>query len=330
MPARKSDIPPLVVIFGEEESQKLAALRRTLDELLPPTVDRGMALSEYDGTRSEEQGGPSLAAVMDDLATLPFLSDRRVVVVRDADRFITAYRERLEGYVSRPHPCAALVLACRSFPRTTRLAKAAVAAGCPIHECRTLRGRELIQFVQAAAQERGKRLEYPVAARLVELIGSDQGVLESEVEKLALFAADRPAISDDDVSDLVGLTREERIFAAVDLAGAGQLTPALRTWRGVLATDPSAVFKVVGGIAYVLRRWLAAQEMLAEGQRIGAIAPKVMMWGREDQLQTILRRHSHLRVQRSLARLAQLDAQAKVGLRSIECGVEALLVELAQ
>ena len=62
---------------------------------------------------------------------------------------------------------------------------------------------------------------------------------------------------------------------------------------------------------------------------IGAIAPRVAMWGRERELETILRKLSQHRVKQLLAFLADLDAEAKVGARSIERGIEALLVELA-
>ncbi len=329
MPARTPTVPPLVVIFGEDEHRKAQRRREVLDELLPPGVDRGMALAEYDGQRSDEQGGPTLANVMDDLATLPFLADRRVVVVVDADRFITQHREALERYVARPFPSGALVLIARSFPKTTRLYKATLASGRVI-ECAALRGRELVEHVQQQAQALRKRLGPGVADRLIELVGPDAGLLAAELEKLALYAADRPTITAEDVAELVGLTREERIFAVMDAAALGRLSEAIELWRQVLATDSAAAFRAVGGVAFVLRRWLAAHRMAADGLSAAAIAPKVMMWRRERELETILRRLPALRVQQMLAGLATLDAQAKTGLRSIEAGVERLLLEVAQ
>ncbi len=329
MPPTRPNVPPIVVIFGEDEHRKAQQLRALLEDLLPAGVDRGMALAEYDGLRGEEAGGVSLATVMDDLATLPFLADRRVVVVRDADRFITAYREALERYASNPFPCGALVLVARSFPKTTRLHKATAAAGRVI-ECAALRGRDLLDFVADCARAAGKRLAPGVADRLVERIGPDAGLLAAEVEKLALFAGERGTIGDQDVTELVGLSREERIFAVLDAAALGRLPLALELWRQVLSSDPAAAFKAVGGIAFVLRRWLAAHRLAADGVPVSAIAPKVMMWRRELELETILRRLPALRVQRLLAGLAALDAQAKSGLRSIEAGVERLLLAVAQ
>lgn len=328
--ARASSKPPsAAVIYGDEDLQKSVALREVLDRLLPPEADRGLALCEYDGEKSEEQGGPAYANVADDLRTLPFLAERRVVLIRDADKFISAAREKLEKYFASPSESGTLVLVCRSFPKTTRLYKAIVAAGGELTECKRLTGRALADFLVSEARARGKRLDAPVAARLIDLIGPAQGLLATEIEKLSLYVGDRAAITDDDVSELVGRSREERVFAAMESAGLGKLRAALEAWEDVLRTDPAAVYKALGGAAFVVRRWLAAHEMLAAGESVRSIAPRMMMWGRERELETLLTRLPPSRCARILAAIADLDAQAKVGQRSIETGVAALLIQIA-
>jgi len=328
--ARKvASAPALVVIYGEDAYRKAARLKQTLDALLPQGVDRSLALCEYDGAAPEDQGGPSLAAVMDDLATLPFLSPRRVVLVREADGFISAHRERLEAYITSPQPSSTLILVCRSFPKNTRLYRAACAGPAELHECKRLTGRGLSAFVVEQARTHGKSIDPDTAAYLVERVGDEPGLLAAEVEKLALYVGSRRRIDRDDVAELVGLSREERIFAVMDAAAAGDLARALDLWQRVLATDPAARFRVVGGMAYVLRRWLTAHRMREQGLPLRAIAPKVMMWGREGELQTLLDRLPPARILRLLARLADLDAEVKVGARSIETGVEAVLADLA-
>lgn len=330
MPATKTPTPPpIAVIYGDEEYRKAEVLVGLLNRLLPPEVDRAMALSEFDGSQSEEQGGPVLATVMDDLLTLPFLADRRVVVIREADKFITAHREKLERYAASPSPTGVLVMTCRSFPKTTRLSKAVAAVGGQLVECKKLTTRGLIDFVTAEAGNRGKRADYAVAARLVELIGQDQGLLAGEVEKLCLYIGSRQAVTIDDVSDLVGQTREEKIFAVMDAAAAGDLARALQLWNQVVATDPAAVYKALGGIAFKVRNWLTAHEMASQRVPLRSIAPKVMMWGRERELEALLHRLTPTRLKRILADIARLDSQAKTGSRSIETGVEALLIEAA-
>lgn len=321
--------PPAIIIFGDEPYKRSLTLKQELATLLPPQIDRTMALYEYYGDRSGTQGGTTFAAVADDLRTLSFMSDRRVVVVREADVFIQSNREALERYAAAPAPGSTLILECRTFPKTTRLYKALIKIGARLHECRKLAARDIVPFVVDEARRRKKRIDGAAARRLADLIGGEQGALASEIEKLSLFVGERPSITENDVRDLVGQSREEKIFAVMDAALAGRAEQALSLWRAVLATDPAAAFKAVGGVAYVIRRLLSAHRMVAEGMPVRAIAPKVMMFRREAELSEQLRRLSVARLQRLLARLAELDMQAKLGLRSMDTGVEGVLIEVA-
>jgi hypothetical protein len=61
---------------------------------------------------------------------------------------------------------------------------------------------------------------------------------------------------------------------------------------------------------------------------VAEIAPKVMMWHRERELETLLRRLPAAFLRRMLAAIADLDSQAKSGARSIETGVELMLLRL--
>ncbi|MBL8878648.1 MAG: DNA polymerase III subunit delta [Phycisphaerales bacterium] len=325
--ARAKAIPPIFVIFGDEEFQKIQSLEQTLNHLLPPDVDRGMALSEYDGSKSEDAGGPQIAAVLTDLRTQPFLADRRVVLIRDADKFVSAHRETLEEYCAAPSPVGTLVLECRSFLKSTRLGKAIPPAG--LLESKKLKGDALIAFAMDRARALDKQLDAATATLLVERIGADQGVIANEVEKLALFVDQRPAITAHDIAELVGLTREEVIFNAVELAALGRLSEALTGWRQMLAIDKDAIYPALGGIAWKLRTLLSAHQQKTAGGNLFSIAAKSGFYNRQDELAKILARLPELRTARAIADVAQLDQQVKTGLRSIESGVEALLADLA-
>lgn len=319
----------MVVIFGDERYQKADALRRVLARLLPPEVDRGLALCEFDAARGGEGGTLDFAAVADELRTLPFLADRRVVVIRDADPFVQAHREALERYIEHPAPTGTLILDCRSFPKTTRLYKAASAAGGELIECRKMNASGAVDFVLERVRAGGKRIASGAASRLIDLVGVEQGILAGEVEKLCLYIGQRGEISDDDVSAIVGSSREEKVFAVMDAALAGRAGQGLRLWDQVTSTDPAGIYKALGGVAYVVRRLLTAHQMAAEGASIGAIAPKVMMFRREAELKEQMRRFPPPRLKRLLASLAELDMQTKLGLRSMETGIERVIVEAA-
>ena len=321
--------PPIIIVFGDEENLKSATLTRSLDQLLPPDVDRSLALTEYDGSRRSDNGQPSANRVREDLATLPFLSPLRVVLIRSADDFITGNRDWLDKYLEKPASTGCLILECRTLPKTTRLYKSTIAVGGQAHECKKLVGRALTEFVTTQAAKHNKSIDPSTAIRLVDLVGPDTGFLANELEKLALYATDRTTITDQDVSDLIGQSREEKIFAVLDSAALGRPAQALSQWHQVLATDPAAVYKSLGGMAFKVRGYLSAHHQRATGQDARTVASAARMWGRERDLTTILNRLSPPLLRRLLAALAKLDSQAKSGMRSIDTGIEVLLVKLA-
>ena len=71
-----------------------------LGKLLPPDAAR----IEVEGERAE------LADVLDELRSFAMFGSGKMVVVRDADDFVSKYREQLEKYVASPSDSATLVL----------------------------------------------------------------------------------------------------------------------------------------------------------------------------------------------------------------------------
>src|SRR5262249_31927559 len=107
---------PIFVLHGDEAFLKRQVLHGLKKQLLGPDAD-SFALSTYPGDKVR------WATVRNDLATLPFFSPRRMVVIDDADPFVTEERKKLEKYVAEPAPTGVLVLMVKSWTTTTNLAK---------------------------------------------------------------------------------------------------------------------------------------------------------------------------------------------------------------
>src|SRR5262249_9548371 len=98
---------PVYVLHGDEDflkRQVLAALRN----LVLGMGDDSLGLSTFPGDRA------TFNAVREELHTVPFLSPRRLVVVENADPFVTRARAELEKYVTQPAATGVLVFDVRS------------------------------------------------------------------------------------------------------------------------------------------------------------------------------------------------------------------------
>ena len=183
------DTAAVVVLHGDEPflvREMLAVLR---DALCPDEEDRSWAWREFAG--DDDQLDPR--DVFDEAATVPmFATATRAAVVRTADPFVTAARERLESLASGPRGRRGIViLEVKTFTATTRLAKAVAKDGLII-ETSIPKGANLTAWVRKWAPARhGIQLAVPTAQRLLERLAGDIGQIDQALARLA--AATPPA-----------------------------------------------------------------------------------------------------------------------------------------
>jgi len=310
--------PPAVAVFGDEHFLKTQAIERLLSQLLEPD-QRATGLSEYEGDEAKP------ADVLDDLRTLPFLSLRRVVIVREADGFITANRPHLEAYLVEPCETGTLILECRSFPSNTRLYKRVAAIGECI-ECKAPKGYLLPKWLtDRCRSEHGKRLDDDAARFIVDQVGDNLGLLDNELIKLSLYVGSRQGIALEDATALVGQHREQKVFGLLNAMADGDRTTALRLWEEVWQTDKAAPHRAVGGIAYGVRQMLSAHDMLRGGSTADVVARR--LYTDAARLSQRLRVFTQDRLRRQLSQLCDADVASKTGIESVQTAVERFIME---
>ncbi len=207
------------VLYNDEDflkRQVVAALRKLVFE----ANDNEFGLSTHAGDKAD------FAAVRDELETVPFLSPRRMVVVENADPFVTRYRAALEKYLNQPPAFGILVLDVKSWPSNTKLYKMVDSAGAI--SCKAPPAYKLPDWCMAwARSHHGKELPLAAARLLVDLVGPEMGILDQELIKLAIYVDTAPKIQSADVDKLVGSGRVQKTFKIFDAIGAGRPGEAL-------------------------------------------------------------------------------------------------------
>jgi DNA polymerase-3 subunit delta len=316
-----SAIAPVYAVVGSEAFLKQQSMTELIDRVLGD-ADRALSLSEYDGSESIE-----LASVLDDLRTLPFLTDRRLVVVRAADKFITQYRSELEQYVEQPCDTGVLLLECKTLPANTRLYKAINKVGEAI-KCEPIKEFKVPQWlVSHCKQAYGKELDKQAASLLADLIGAELGQLDGELCKLSLYAKDRNRITAADIEALVSFCREEKVWGILSAIARRDEAKALSLWEDVWQTDRAASARAVGGIAFTVRKLLAAKQAQATGAPAQELGRMLSIWNDPRRVQAELGAFTIEQVERMLCRLLEADKAAKTGMGSVRSSIEAFIVE---
>lgn len=311
----------IYVIAGKAESLVNVKCQELLDSLLTPD-ERMTGLLSVDG------GDAEISSVLDELRTAPFLTSKRVVVVRGADEFVSKSRAILEKYFEKPSSTGVLVLTMSSWDSRTRLAKRLPKVGKLVEIAEPKRGQLPQHLIQYAAATHKVRLARDAAGLLVELAGEDLPQLHNEVDKLVLFALGEKAIRLDHVEALIGHQRIYGAFEVIDAVIAGNARQAVQRLRNMFEENRNAEYTVVGAFAFHVRRMFNAKAMLEKGTNTEQVAKRLRIWWNKDRFFAQLRSVSLAQIGVFLQELAHIDYAVKTGQTQAPVAIEQLVLRL--
>jgi DNA polymerase III delta subunit len=157
--------------------------------------------------------------VIDAASTLPFMTKRRLVVVRDFHQFPAATVKQLIAFFNKPIETTCLVVLSR------KAAKASWKADWKVYSL-NIREGEIPAALKLFGARKGIKLSDDAVGQLIEFVGTDMGLLFMEVEKLALSG--HKTITGKDVAASTSMTRKFTSFDLIDSLIAGQKTRVFR------------------------------------------------------------------------------------------------------
>lgn len=256
----KHEITPFCILFGKEAYLKHLAFRRMRDILLNEE-DAEFSLSRFTGSSA------SYTNVLEEVSLVPmFGGSRRLVLVEDADPFVSRNRERLEEYIEKPSQSGVLLLLLETYPTNTKLYKKSLSKGF-ILECSPLPDKELSTWaLRWAKQIHRVEMDKAAADLLISLVGSEMGMLDQEIGKLALMVPEKGKIDAALVEHSVGSWRTRTIFEMLDCALDGKTVEAIRQLHHLFLSGENAV-GILAQISYSLRKLGQATHLILESER---------------------------------------------------------------
>ncbi|HET6428775.1 MAG TPA: DNA polymerase III subunit delta [Phycisphaerae bacterium] len=240
---------PVYVLHGTDGYLRRRCRADLLRRLLGPE-EQDLAVTEFDADAE-------LSEVLDELRTAPLLAGRRVVVIRDADAFVQRYRGKLKEYLEAPSRNGSLILIVATWDARAHLTKRVAEIG-ETFDCSSPPASRLPGWIAKASKERGKPITPDAAKALAAWVGADLAALDSEIEKLCLYAADRAEVTAEDVAAVVVASAGPEPFALTNAIEAGDRRGALEA-LGAMMTVRGEEFRALGMIGWMLRSALSGQ-----------------------------------------------------------------------
>ena len=314
-------LKPVMVLSADDRALK-SLVRQKIQTLLTDENDEPEVI-RYAGDDVD------FATVHDELAMFSLWSEYRLLILENANRFVSENRASLEKYMENPARKGYLILDVKSFPGNTRLAKAVAKVGLHL-ECKSLSRSQLHKWlIDSASQFYNKNLTRDAANLMMELAGNNLGLLEQELSKLVSYVGEDTDIGVEAVRSLVGGWKSETTWIMTNALRDGQFDVALSAYQKLLIAGEDPV-RILGGIAFVFRKLAKATQIASQGGSLHQALKDAGVFPRDvtssaRYLRAIGRPHA----ERIYAKLLETDANIKGKSRmDIRIELERLLVWL--
>lgn len=184
--------------------------------------------------------------------SVPFLAERRVIVVRNAERYLV---EEAAGplfrYLEAPVDSAVLLLLASRMDKRTRFYKLCEKAG-QVVECPQLAEREVAQWVREKVAGLGKTIDPAAVQEIVSRTGTHLSDVSNAVTLVSNFVGNQPAIREEDVRVACADVAEEEVWALTDAIAASNMGAALTALRRLIGLG-KVEDELMGIINWLLR-----------------------------------------------------------------------------
>ncbi len=274
----------LAFIFGEDD---FAAKQRAKQLYLDWTTELGGMDHEMidAGAGNSSEALRALAKLREALQTLPFFGGGKVIWFKDCN-FLADERTALAQAVTEgltelaqelkefPFDNVRLIISAgkvdkrRTFYKTLeKLGTVENFAGWSVDDKDWAGQAEM--WARKALRERGKEISDEALAELVSRVGPNPRQMDSEVEKLSLYAAARNQVEFEDVAAICSRNKMARAFALGDALGDRDLPRLLQRldeelWEVRLEPGRSEIGLLYGLISKI-RAMILLKEMMREG-----------------------------------------------------------------
>jgi DNA polymerase-3 subunit delta len=303
---KQHKIAPLYLFYGEEEF----LIQEAVDLIVETVVEPGARDFNFNVLYCRDT---SVSDIVNLAQTLPFMSEKRLVIAKEIDAFKAADLEELVPYLNDPSPSTCLVLLSNQGKYDKKSVVSAVEAKGGVIRFYPLLDREIVGWIESRAKSSGMTIQRDAAQYLWQTVGNDLQKIKNELEKIKLYLKDRTSITFDDVKTVVGDFREYSSFDLAAALGQKNRGKALLILSRLLQEGEAPV-GLLGSVAWNFRRLLQAKAMESAGVGPDEIMKKLrVIFHQAGLFKEQMRRYSAEELRESFSVMLEADRALKSG-----------------
>jgi len=184
------------------------------------------------------------AAVINACRRYPMFAERQVVLLKEAQQMRDI--EKLEAYIANPLSSTIFVVSYKEkkVDGRTRLAKLLKEKGVVL-TTKKLYDNQLPEWTEELVQSKELAISQKALMLLVDHIGNDLNRIENEIDKISINLAKRKTITEEDVEQYVGVSKEFNVFELQAALATKNLPKAIQIIQYFEANPKAAPIQLV-------------------------------------------------------------------------------------
>ena len=321
---------PVYLCFGPEKYRRNAFIQALTDALIEPE-HKEFAVSKFDLNEMP------LSAVLEDAETMPFMSDRKLVIASNA-LFFTGAKESskvehnmdmLLEYVKSPVDYTIIVFTVDAdkLDERKKVVKAMKESDAVLPFL-SMNPEELQTWVSQHARKLGFSFAADALELLILYTGGSLQALSGEMTKLSLFVGQEGAVTVDIIDQMVARTTEQNVFILIEDIVQLRLERAFVILEELLKQREEPI-KILMLIARQFRIIFQVKELGRQGYSHQQMASQIGLHPFAVKVaEGQAKKYDVNKLGRILGQLADLDYQMKSGLIDKVLGLELFLLKL--
>ena len=257
----------IYLLYGEE-----AYLRKQYKNRLNEAIigDDSMNYHYYEGK------GVTIGEVIDQAETMPFFSEKRLILMENTGLF-KGGGEELSEYLKSPAQTVYFLFVETEVDKRSKLYKTVSAKGCAV-EFGIQDENTLKRWVLGMVKRENKKISEPALNFLLEMTGTDMENIQKEMEKLFCYCMDQDAITERDIVQICTKRISSHIFDMINAIADRKQKKALELYYELLALKEPPM-RILFLITRQFNLLLQVKELAGKGYQGRAIGEKVGLPG---------------------------------------------------
>jgi DNA polymerase-3 subunit delta len=246
---------PAYLFLGEEDFLK----EQSIEKLKSIFLSRDTIDLNYSVFYAKDKNF-NFKEMSDNLNTSPFLSKKRLIVLRDADSLPTSFKQSTISYLRNPKESSVFVIeSAEPAIKGEFLLEASRLAHLVYH--RRLRDSDINVWLIKKASSSGKKILPEAINAIKESLPNDLRILSSAMDNIILYVGRRVLITKQDVEKVIGLNPLHTSFDLIDSIEKRDVRRALCIFF-FLRNDRKKETELIGLLAWNARMLLRIKELL--------------------------------------------------------------------